>query len=417
MRLIGNRHARIDREGDAGPLSEIAQVVFPNTSISLSSQQTIPRQIALFVPSFGEGGVARDVVNLANGFVANSLEVSMLLQQPNELFLDQLRSDVRIVVLPGRTDRALARDLLAFLQVCRPAIVLSTEERDDGIAVAVRRRLRDPRVRFFLRVVTTLSVRSAHQHRFPWTRHWFRLRQRRVYAHCDGVFCNSQGVADDLGAFLGLPRERITVVPNPTVTPELLRRAAEPVDHPWFRSGEPPVILGVGRLGRAKDFATLLRSFARLRQERVCRLMILGQGRQRDRLQHLAHRLGVTADFELPGFVANPYAYMARAGLFVLSSLWEGCPNVLIEALATGTPVVATDCPSGPREILAGGRYGPLVPVRDADALAAAMARTLDHPLPPEALREAVQSYTLENSVRAFLDAFWAEPRSHVSAR
>jgi glycosyltransferase involved in cell wall biosynthesis len=416
MCFTGNGQARIDREGTAGSLSEIAQVV-PGASISRSSRQASPRQIVLFVPSFGEGGVARDVVNLANGFVANGLEVSLLLKRSNELFLDQLGSEVRIVVLPGRTDRVLARDLLAFLRTCRPDIVLSTEDRDDAIAVAVRRRLQDPRVRFFLRVVTTLSARSAHQHRLPWTRRWFRLRQRRVYARCDGVLCNSQGVADDLEAFLGLPRERIAVVPNPTVTPELLRRAAEPVDHPWFRTGEPPVILGVGRLGRAKDFGTLLQAFARLRRERVCRLIILGQGRQRHRLQRLAYGLGVAADFELPGFVPNPYAYMARARLFVLSSLWEGCPNVLIEAMATGTPVVATDCPSGPREILAGGRYGPLVPVRNAEALAAAMAQTLDHPLPPETLREAAQAYTLESSVRAFLEAFWPELGSHQATR
>lgn len=383
----------------------------------MDRRPTSPRRIVLFVPSFGEGGVARDVVNLANGFARNGLEVSLLLRGRDELFLDQLQSAVRIVVLPGGTDRTLARDLLAFLVTCRPDVVLSTEERDDAIAVTVRRRLQDPRVRFFLRVVTTLSVRSAHQQRFPWTRHWLRLRWRRVYAGCDGVLCNSQGVADDLAVFLGLSRERIAVVPNPTVTPELLRRAAEPLDHPWFRSGEPPVILGVGRLGRAKDFGSLLQAFARLRQQRACRLMILGQGRQRDRLRHLADRLGVAADVELPGFVPNPYAYMARAGLFVLSSLWEGCPNALIEAMATGTPVVATDCPSGPREVLAGGRYGPLVPVRDAEALAAAMAQTLDHPLPPEVLREAVQRYTLENSVRAFLDAFRLGRGSGEAAR
>ncbi|QXP84815.1 glycosyltransferase [Methylococcus sp. Mc7] len=372
--------------------------------------QTLPsesRHIVLFGPSFGEGGVARDIVNLANGFVRAGMEVSVLVNRPNELFTEQLYPQVRLVVLPSRSDRGLARELLAFIRAHWPDVVLTTEERDDGIAVAVREELGDARVRFFLRMVTTLSVRLANQYRFRLNRALYRRRLRQIYSHCDGVICNSEGVADDLVAFLDLPRDAIAVLPNPTITPELLAAAQEPIGHPWFAPGEPPVILGAGRLGRAKDFGTLLKAFASLRGNRPCRLMILGQGRQRERLEAQARELGAEADFELPGFVTNPYAYMARAGLFVLSSLWEGCPNVLIEAMAVGTPVVATDCRSGPREILQGGRFGPLVPMRDAEAMAEAMAATLDHPLPPAVLREAVRGYTVENSIRMHLETFF----------
>jgi glycosyltransferase involved in cell wall biosynthesis len=365
------------------------------------------RHIVLFGPSFGEGGVARDIVNLANGFVRAGMEVSVLVNRPNELFTEQLYPQVRQVVLPSRSDRCLARELLAFLRAWRPDVVLTTEERDDGIAVVVRKELRDPGVRFFLRMVTTLSVRLANQYRFRLNRALYRRRLRQIYSQCDGVICNSEGVADDLVTFLDLPRDGIAVLPNPTITPELLAAAEEPLTHPWFASGEPPVILGAGRLGRAKDFGTLLKAFALLRRYRPCRLMILGQGRQKERLEAQARELGVGADFELAGFVSNPYAYMARSGLFVLSSLWEGCPNVLIEAMAVGTPVVATDCRSGPREILQGGRFGPLVPMRDAEAMAEAMAVTLDHPLSPAILREAVQGYAVENSIRMHLETFF----------
>lgn len=365
------------------------------------------RHIVLFGPSFGEGGVARDIVNLANGFVRAGMEVSVLVNRPNELFTEQLCPQVRQVVLPSRSDRGLARELLAFIRAHWPDVVLTTEERDDGIAVAVRQELRDARVRFFLRMVTTLSVRLANQYRFRLNRALYRRRLRQIYTHCDGVICNSEGVADDLVAFLDLPREGVAVLPNPTITPELLAAAQEPIGHPWFAPGEPPVILGAGRLGRAKDFGTLLKAFALLHGKRPCRLMILGQGRQKERMEAQARELGVEADFELPGFVSNPYAYMARASLFVLSSLWEGCPNVLIEAMAVGTPVVATDCRSGPREILQGGRFGPLVPMREAEAMAGAMAATLDHPLSPAVLREAVQGYTVENSIRMHLETFF----------
>jgi glycosyltransferase involved in cell wall biosynthesis len=173
---------------------------------------------------------------------------------------------------------------------------------------------------------------------------------------------------------------------------------AQPIDHPWFAEGAPPVILGVGKLKPQKDFATLLRAFATLRAGRAARLVILGEGEQRGELEALAQNLGIAADVALPGFVDNPFPYMARASLFVLSSRFEGLPGVLIQALACGCPAVSTDCPSGPAEILEGGRYGPLVPVGDAEGLARAMAETLAAPLSPDILRERAAFFSTERA-------------------
>ena len=133
--------------------------------------------------------------------------------------------------------------------------------------------------------------------------------------------------------------------------------------------------------------------------------MILGEGALRDELQALANSLGVTEDFEMPGFAQNPYQYMHAASLFVLSSRWEGSPNGLTEALAVGTPVVATDCPNGPIEILQQGKLGPLVPMSDSEALSTAILETLDNPLPAEVLRDGVAHYSVENSAREYLEA------------
>jgi glycosyltransferase involved in cell wall biosynthesis len=204
-----------------------------------------------------------------------------------------------------------------------------------------------------------------------------------------------------------VPSAKVKVIYNPTVTPEIFRKATEPVQHPWFVDNRVPIILAAGRLHRQKDFPTLLRAFSLLRQNRPCRLVILGDGKKRRRkaLRQLAKQLGIEKDVSLPGFVENPFAYMARANLFVLSSAWEGFGNVIVEALACGCPVVSTDCRSGPREILDNGRYGRLVPVGDPEALARAMLEALDDPDNP-CDRETRIQRAMEFSVDKIVDEY-----------
>jgi glycosyltransferase involved in cell wall biosynthesis len=194
----------------------------------------------------------------------------------------------------------------------------------------------------------------------------------------------------------------VEVVYNPVITPALMALAQEVPDHPWLAPGQPPVILGVGRLTRQKDFSTLIRAFAEVRRRRVARLLILGEGEERTRLQALAAELGLGDDVALPGFRDNAMAYMAASRVFVLSSAWEGLPTVLIEALAAGARVVSTDCPSGPREILQEGRLGTLVPVGDPAALAGAMLDALDGSSQATPL-EALTLFTLETAVDNYL--------------
>ncbi|MCZ6872143.1 MAG: glycosyltransferase, partial [bacterium] len=190
--------------------------------------------------------------------------------------------------------------------------------------------------------------------------------------------------------------------------PETRKKVQAPLVHPWFEPGCPPVLLAVGRLAKQKDFGTLLRAFARLRRSQPARLLILGEGPERPALETLVRELGLEQDVRLPGFVDNPYAYMARASAFVLSSLWEGLPTVLVEALFCGAPVVATDCPSGPREILRGGELGGLVPMRDPVALADSMQMALAGKI-PRPTRESWQSYTVETVVDRYIAILFGE--------
>lgn len=233
----------------------------------------------------------------------------------------------------------------------------------------------------------------------------------RVYPRASAIVGVSAGVADELRSLAGLAADRVTVVYNPVFDATLTAKSAESVDHPWFDDGGPPVIIGVGKVyAPGKDFPTLIRAFARLRQERPCRLIILGDtaGAAKDErmlseVMRLPEQLGVAADVAFPGFVANPFAWMRRANVFALSSAWEGLSLVLIEAMATGCPVVSTDCPHGPREILDGGHYGPLVPVGDDRALAAAIATTLDTPPGAERMRQRASDFSVERSIEGYL--------------
>jgi glycosyltransferase involved in cell wall biosynthesis len=177
-----------------------------------------------------------------------------------------------------------------------------------------------------------------------------------------------------------------------------------PIDHPWFATGDPPVVLAAGRFAPAKDFETLVRAFAKVASDRPVRLVLLGEGKQRARIENLIRELGLGGITLLPGFVDNPFAWMSPAAVFVLSSAWEGSPGVLIEAMARGCPVVSTDCLSGPAEILEFGAYGRLVAVGDINALAQAIAETLDAPRNPDRLRARAAEFDVETAVDGYLD-------------
>lgn len=362
---------------------------------------TTSPKIAVFVSFSGEGGVERMVGNLVRGFAAQGLTVDLLLIKTRGPHLAPFPPAVRVLPINARTTLLAVPALVRYLRRERPAALLAAKDRA-GRAALLARWLSGVPTRVVLRLGTTLSAAMEGKGLLArWLRYW---PIRRLYPLADAIVAVSEGVAADTIAISGIDPARVHVVRNPVITPELLAQAERVPAHPWLAGGgRVPVILAAGRLTHQKGFPTLLEAFARLRAERPCRLVILGEGRQRAGLEAQAARLGVSGDLALPGFVGDLPAWLARASLFVLSSAWEGSPNVLTEALALGVPVVATDCPSGPREILAGGRYGPLVPVGDAGALARAMVRVLDDPLPEATLREAAAPYNRAASTRGYL--------------
>jgi len=230
------------------------------------------------------------------------------------------------------------------------------------------------------------------------------LIEKALLPNATAVVLNSSAVALDLRQRVHRPLRKIFVIHNPIVWPDHAELAATPIQEGWFDDPLVPVVLSVGRLAPPKDHGTLLRAFAEVIESHPARLVLLGSGPERDELADLAGKLGVLRFVEFAGFRLNPFAYMAKAGVVVLSSRYEGSPNVLVQAMACGTQVVGTDCPGGPSEILEGGKWGRLVPVGDPQALAAAIIRSLQESPDPVGLKARADDYSAESSITAYLD-------------
>jgi glycosyltransferase involved in cell wall biosynthesis len=354
--------------------------------------------IALFLPNLRGGGAERVMVNLARGLAGRGCRVDLVLAKAEGPHLSKVAEDVRVVDLRSCRVVTSVLPLSKYLRSERPDVLVSALYHANVAALLARRLSR-----VSTRVIPTVHIPPSEDIARSNSRKTSILHTltRWCYPWADAIVAVSRGTADDVVQTTGVPPQLVRVI-YPEVTPGIRELAKAPVEHPWFAPGEPEVILGMGRLGPQKDFPTLIKAFALLRKDHDHRLMILGEGEQRRHLERLVHELGLAGDVSLPGFVENPFAYLARSSLFVLSSAWEAAPAVLIEALALDVPVVSTNCRTGPDEILNNGQYGRLVPVGDVEALAGAMREALSEPRPvvPE---EALRPFTLDVVVDEYL--------------
>jgi glycosyltransferase involved in cell wall biosynthesis len=397
-------------------------------------------RVAVFLSALHLGGAERVLLHLGRAFAASGCPVDLVLirrvgplgaEIPPSLNVVEIGEGCRLGVALSllrlgrhRSDR-LARRLLPFLLACRerppgalrglprlvsylrssrPAALLTTLP-NNNLAALWARDLAGAGTRVIIREANMITI-ETEQAPGAFGRSLTGLI-RDWYATADGIVAVSDGVADDLAGLGEVSRARIRTIYNPIDLPRIEALAAAVPDDPWLSPGAPPVFVAVGRLYPQKDYPTLLRAFARVRSGHRARLIICGEGPDRRALEALAANLGVADAVRLPGIVANPYALMAHAAALVLSSAWEGLPNVIIEALACGCPVVSTDCPSGPSELLEGGRFGTLVPVGDDEALARGMIARLEGPgteTQPGALRQRAALFSLDRAASAYLE-------------
>lgn len=360
------------------------------------------RRIAIFVATSGHSGVDRVVRNLAPAIAERGILVDVLHIDGHGPYLDPGHHDrLRVVELGASHVYTALVPLIRYLREVRPDALLTDKDRVNRVAVLAHRLARS-RARLVVRTGTTVSLNLAA--RKPVDRLVNLWSMRYLYRLADAIVLPSRDAAEDFAETVGIPRTRVSVCPSPIATPALYASAAEPFDAELAPPGDGPLIVAIGELSLRKDYATALRAFAALDASRGARLVILGEGRQRDALERLADSLGVTGRLRLPGFVANPYPALAHADVFLHASRFEGSPVAVMEAVALGRPVVSTDCPSGPREILDNGRIGTLVPVGDAAAMANGLATMLDNPPSPDVIRAAADRFSLEASTNAYIE-------------
>lgn len=368
------------------------------------------RRIAVVLGALAPGSRERVIVDMAERLAEQGAEVDLLtpgaktLVDPNRslsishvdisgIWTGWLPNIARLALSPPR--------IAAYLRSAQPDAVLSLSI-PPNLATLSARRLAGTATPVVLRQSNVIRIDGSPVYGKIDRRFRDRL-VKRLYPEADAIIAVSNGVADNLRSAVGIETERIHPIANGVLIEQIERLAAAPSPHPWLDDPSCPAVIAVGRLVGKKDYPTLLHAFARLRARRPARLIILGNGPKRRAIERLRTELALEDAVDLPGRTENPFAYLARASLYVLSSTFEGMPSALIEALACGCPAVATDCPSGPSEILDAGRYGRLAPVGEVGALAEAMEATLADP-PPRAQQEAqAKRFSADRTIDGYL--------------
>jgi glycosyltransferase involved in cell wall biosynthesis len=353
--------------------------------------------VSIFIPSkngLGGGGAEQVVLNLAQGFVDRGFKTQVVLLKATGIFMKKLSPKVEVIDLKVESEVRFftLKKLWALTKYFRrekPDVFFSVSD-TDNIAMVAKQLSRTN-----TSVVTVLEMCLSDP--LSWMKSSIkRTLALRSYHYVDGIVACSQGVAEDLVSLTGLDPKRIKVIYNPIDISSIIKKSQEPANMALCTENEVPFILGVGRLVKQKDFVTLIKAFSIVRSHKLVKLFIVGEGEMGPELKSLIKMLHLEQDIEMLGFQINPYVYMKNASLFVLSSIYEGFGNVIVEAMAVGTPVVSTNCKSGPSEILDNGKYGKLVSIKNPEALAEAMLETLDTVADSKELQQRARDFDID---------------------
>ena len=334
-----------------------------------------PVDLAIFIPSFRGGGAEKIAVLLANEISSLGYEVDLVVAKNEGPCRDLVSSEVRILDLESERVIASLVPLIRYLRLSPPRTLLSLLNYANLVAIMAHK-LSAAECRL------VVSERNSPLHATQWLDRYILLPilTPLLYPFADTLICISEGIRDVLLRKLKIPPDRLITIHNPIDLRAVLDQAESELSDPWLDDPSENVLITAGRLVPQKDHKALLRAVAAIPKTMRWKLIILGSGKLERELRDLASELKIEENIRWLGFVDNPYKWMARSDLFVLSSAWEGFGNVLVEAMACGTQVIATDCPSGPSEILENGKWGTLVEVGDCISLAKAIEQQLTMP-------------------------------------
>lgn len=370
-----------------------------DTTLKASANKA-PTDVACFIRSMWGGGAEKANLNLLREFVDFGLKVDLLLARCEGDLINRIPPEVNLIDLECMQVWKSLPKLVSYLKKERPKALIASLHYPAEIAVWARQIARVP-TKIVVVEHNTLSVEAKNSNQL--SVRFSPIAAKLSYPLADKVVAVSKGVANDLSKITSIPIDKIDVIYNPVIGRSFFQKSQEEIDHPWFNPGQPPVILALGRLHPQKNFANLIHAFSQVRKLLPVRLMILGIGPQEDELRALIHELDLDNDVLMPGFFQNPYPYIAKSAVFAMSSDWEGLPLALIEALALNVPIVSTDCPSGPFEILDSGKYGSLVPVANSDAMAEGLSKALTEPKSVDS-SGWIDQFTSEFCAKRFLE-------------
>jgi len=369
---------------------------------SLCNEDGASSSVALFLPTLTPGGIERCMLNLASGFIQQGVSVDLVVADYRGDFISKIPDEATVVDLG--VDRVLKSilPLRKYITNTEPDVLLAGHTHANIAAViAGKTSMSDTTIAIGIHNTHSMSKSASKGLISKVTQ----LLYPRLYSQADHVIAVSEGAKQDIVQNTTLKPNDVSVIYNPVVTEELYTEAAQSVDHPWLNDDTIDVVLGAGRLAEQKDFETLIRAFEGVAEQKDnARLLIVGSGSKEAQLQTLVSELGLEDRVELVGYVDNLYAYMNAADVFVLSSRWEGFGIVLVEAMAVGTPVVSTDCPHGPSEILSNGEYGELVDVGDTEAMADSIHGVLSNREKGKQITQRASDFTVTNVSKKYQD-------------
>lgn len=355
-------------------------------------------KIILFQSGIGDGGATRSNLMIASGLSKKGYNMTLVYGHSSEQNKELIPKNLKSKEIGFVSSLWVIFKLAKFIHKEKPEIVVAGKIQANNIVYLAKiLSLTNPKIIFIDRVAPSIEIKNKKGIIYRLLPYLMRL----LYRKADKVVAVSQECAEDISSIVGDLGDRLAVIYNPSITKDKIAKSKVFIEHPWL-TGDVPVVIAVGRLSAQKDFPTLIRAFDLVLKSTECKLLLLGDGEEKLKLENLVQELKLEEHVCLHGYVGNPHPYLRKADLFVLSSAWEGLPNVLLEAMAYGTSVVSTNCVSGPKEILYNGALAPLVEVGDYVAMAKAIVDVLKSPQDPEILSARANDFSEEKSLASY---------------